>query len=227
LAAALATLGFAPEFELRNPVDFRVAHGVWKDRVVAARRAGDGALERALNCAYAVIKPHGRKYCPVCGRRKGRCSNRCAMCHRRRATFGDNIMNNQFTEFEIEHAPVVVPPALKGANSQLSIALEALCRGQVGDSFIARRQPSAIALSAKMHGLKVICRCVTPDEKDYKKRAYRVWRSDGYDMDDLNRLIQKRLNGESVKTEPITPMDPETVRAMKQRKHPKVGVVKK
>jgi hypothetical protein len=130
-------------------------------------------------------------------------------------------MSKQFTEFEVEPVPVVVPHALKGKNSLLSDALDRLCAGQVGDSFVARRPPSSVALSAKMRGLKVICRCVTPDEKDYKKRAYRVWRSDGHDMDTLNRLIQRRLNGETVRTEPVVPMDPDALRAMKDRKHPK------
>jgi hypothetical protein len=222
LRDALTTLGFAPEFEIRNPTDFRVAHDVWKDRVVHARRAGNPKLEIALNSAYAVVKPYGSRYCPVCGKPKGNRNNgHCQMCFRRRQTFGDNIMSNQFTEFQIEQTPVVVPPAFKGASSQLRIALEKLCQGQVGDSFVAKRQPSAVALSAKMLGLKIVCRCVTPSEKNYKQRAYRIWRSDGHDMDTLNRLIQKRLNGEKVETLPLTPPDPEALEAIKDRKHPK------
>ena len=223
LNGALAVLGFAPEFVIRSPTDFVVAHAVWKDRVVAARRSGNIPLETVLNSAYAIIKPHRERYCPICGSRKGHTGRLCGMCHRRRSTFGDNIMANSFTEFQLEQTPVIVPPALKGANSQLALALDKLCHGQVGDSFIARRQPSAIAFAAKVHGLKVICRCVTPDEKDYKKRAYRVWRSDGHNMDELNRLIQRRLNGETVETLPLTPPPAEVLEAIKNTKHPKSG----
>jgi hypothetical protein len=220
LEAALLTLGFAPEFEIHNLTDFRVAHDVWKDRVVAARRSGNISLETALNSAFAVIKPHGSKYCPVCGSRKGRTNGRCYLCHRRRLTYGDNIMAKDFTEYQIEETPVIVPHALKGGYSALGEALQKLCAGQVGDSFVARRAPSAVALSAKMLGLKIICRCITPHEKDYKKRAFRIWRSDGHDMDELNRLIHKRLNGETVTTQPLDPPDAETVRGLKERKHP-------
>jgi len=126
-----------------------------------------------------------------------------------------------FKEYQIETTPVIVPHALKGGFSQMRLALEALVAGKIGDSFVAQKPPGTVLFAARVLGLKLIYRCVTPEEKVYKKRKFRYWRCDGKTMDELNAIILKRQKGEEVKSDPVIPPSEEALEKLKARRHPK------
>jgi hypothetical protein len=91
-------------------------------------------------------------------------------------------------------------PIIHGSNGRgaLADAIKQLACGQIGDSFVTNRNPSTVVRLVKIQGGGIIFRVLDPNEKDYKKKRYRVWRSDDLSMDEVNEVIRKRRIGETV-----------------------------
>lgn len=63
---------------------------------------------------------------------------------------------------------------------------------QIGQSFPIIHSKSAVQKAAERMGLKVLIRADNPQEKDKKKRRYRVWRTDGLPWRKVNQIITQR-----------------------------------
>jgi hypothetical protein len=226
LRQALTMLGLPSDFRVQKQADFEVALALCKEKIVAARKANNDQLAAEFSCCKELFRSrHNRmvsRQCE-CGRAKDLYATQCSECSRTRRYYSKNLMaETPLKLHEIEVTPVAVPHRWQ-PRGLLTLTLKKLAEsGQTGDSFITDRTPSAIKLQGKMFGLQCVIRIANPNEKDLKKRVYRVWRSDGLSEDELNALIQKRLKGEPVPaTPPCHQPTPEELASLKQQKHPK------
>lgn len=119
---------------------------------------------------------------------------------------------------KVEATPIAIPP-IAHDRSELALAMSQLSTGHIGDSFLTNKSASTCILMAKIMGGVVTCRTANPQEKDHKKRQYRVWRTDNYSMEEANEIIKKRVAGEKIeKPAAWIPMSPEEAQKYKNKK---------
>lgn len=218
--------GLPSDFEIKTEEDYHFAVRCWRDKVVEARRRNDDAHAALLSqCKEVFKKRHTRLVsfrCPDCENAKSRHAMRCHICsHRNR--WHKNELNPHsiiMKEHEIEEGLVVIPPRTHSTGVLTAVCRKMAHSGQVGDSFITDKQPTSIKNVARMMGLDVVIRMANPEEKDKKKRRYRVWRADGLDMDGVNEIIRRRMAGEAI--EPAKPCVPPPAGTLPDR-HAKKG----
>lgn len=216
--------GLPDDFEIKNNEAYEFAMKCWKEKTVSARNANNMELAAELSQAKQLFKRRHTnrvlRICPDCGESKSLHAQRCAICSRRERFYHNEIPSSSviMKEHEIEEGLVIIGPRCHQTGVLTAIIRKLATTGKVGDSFITDKQSTSIKNVARMAGMEVIVRIANPEEHDKKKRRYRVWRSDGMDMDELNEIIRKRLAGEAVpESKPCTPMTPEQL----AKRHPK------
>lgn len=123
--------------------------------------------------------------------------------------------------YKIESS-IIIP--VERGDGALTTAMEMLAKGHIGDSFISDKTNSSINNVAKIYGGrgKIACKSVNPEEKDRHKKRYRVWRTDGKTLYEVNEIIQKRTRGEDItKPEPWTPLPACEVEKLKKKRNTK------
>lgn len=205
-------LGLPPDFEVADQACMDAALKLWKDKTIVARRANEDNLAAELSEAKMVLcKRYERRksrFCPDCGQAKSFHSQRCSLCARSARFPADEKVNPvsvkviPMKEHEIEESLVIIGPRCHQTGVLTSIIRKLATTGNVGDSFVTDKQSTSIKNVARMAGMEVIVRIANPEEKDLKKRRYRVWRSDGKTLEEVNALIQKRRAGETVPPSP-------------------------
>lgn len=195
-------------FEITSDETFNFAMKVWKEKTVAARNANDDALAAELSqCKELFKRRHTNRVlrvCPKCGGSKSTHAMNCSVCARRERFYPNEIPSTSVVmkEHEIEEGLVIIGPRCHQTGVLTSIIRKLASSGNVGDSFITDKQSTSIKNVARMAGMEVIVRIANPEEKDKKKRRYRVWRSDGKSMEEVNEIIRKRMAGETVPPSP-------------------------
>jgi hypothetical protein len=201
--------GLPNDFEIKSEDDYHFAVRCWKEKVVDARRTNNDELAALLSqCKEVFKKRHTRLisiHCPDCENTKSRYAMRCHICARRERFYKNQLHTHSIImkEHEIEEGLVVIPPRTHSTGVLTAVCRKLAYSGQVGDSFVTEKQPTSIKNICRMLGMEVIVRMANPEEHDKKKRRYRVWRSDGLEMEEVNERIRKRLAGEPV--EPSKP----------------------
>lgn len=224
-AHAKELCGLPSDFEIRSQETYEVALAYWKEKTVAARREGNDALAAELSCAKELFrKRHAtrvNRLC-ACGRGKSAHAVRCRICSTTARYYGNKVMESTETNVElnaIETALVPVPERSTRAGKMRLMCRQLATKGQVGDSFVTDKPPPTVNTVARNLGMKIIYRLANPQEKDRKKRLYRVWRSDGKSMEELNDIIRRRLAGEEMPpSESCIPMTPEEIAKSKGRR---------
>lgn len=214
--------GLADTFEIKSEDDFHFAVRVWKEQTVDARRKNDDIRAAELSQCKELFK---RRYtnrvsriCPQCGDGKHSTAKHCQPCSLNFRFYRHTLDTIVMKEHEIEEVLVPVGPRCHQTGVLTSIIRKLATTGQVGDSFITNKQPTTVKNVARMSGMEITVRIANTDEKDLKKRRWRVWRTDGLDMDAVNERIKARLAGETVPpSPPCTPPPPGTL----PDKHPK------
>lgn len=218
--------GLDKQFEIKTRSDYDFALRFWRERTVAARRANDDGTAAVLSECKQIFKHRYERLvsnkCPDCGEVKSLYSMRCNMCARIYRFYRHNIPNQSaiMKTHEIEEGLVIVPPITHCVGELTAICRKLALTGQIGDSFVTPKVPSSINNICRGLGMDVIVRIANTDEKDKKKRIYRVWRADGLDMNGVNEVLRKRLAKEPVP--PAKPCVPPPADALPQ-KHPKKG----
>jgi predicted RNA-binding Zn-ribbon protein involved in translation (DUF1610 family) len=223
-AAAKRLCGLAEDFEINSKETLDYALRFWRERTVAARRKNDDHTAAVLSeCKEVFKKRYNRivsRHCPTCGEAKSAHSMQCRMCSYADRYLRHNLPSHSaiMKTHEIEEGLVVVPAITHRTGELSSICRKIATTGQIGDSFVTPKSSTSVNGVARTLGMKVLIRCANPEEKDKKKRLYRVWRSDGFDMDQVNEIIRKRLAKEPVEpAKPCVPPPPGTL----PPKHPK------
>ena len=197
--------GLDEHFEIKTESDYEFALGVWREQTVAARRTGNDERAAVLSQCKELFK---RRYnrvvspkCPDCGQHKSLYAVRCNMCARIERFYRHNIpAQSTMKNHEIEDGLVLVPAITHRTGELTAVCRKLATTGQIGDCFTSPKSPTSISAVCRTLGLSVIVRATNLDEKDKKKRIYRVWRCDGLDMEAVNEIIRKRLRGEPVPT---------------------------
>lgn len=220
LKRALLEIGLPGNFSVRSQEAYDEAMERWKKLVVAARRSNcDDRAAFLSQCKSVIKKRHESaksRICPRCGEGKSQEAEHCNVCYRI-LFYSDAIDYTEPTMHEIESSLILVPDVARRRGA-LTEALLKLAKGKIGDSFVSDKTASSITLAAKMQGGQVICRIANPEEKDPKKRKYRVWRSDGLSMEEVNTIIRKRMEGQPVpESKEWVPMKTEEARNIKGR----------
>lgn len=224
---ARRTCGLDETFEIRSEEDYHFAIRVWRDLTVQARRANDDNRAAELSAAKEVFKKRYNRlfsiHCPRCGEVKSHGAVHCQLCSHTVRYHNNEIWvrSVNMKEHEIEEAPVLIPPRMWSTGVLTGICRKMATTGQVGDSFITNKQPTSVKNVCRMMGMEVTIRIANIEEKDPKKRRWRVWRTDGKDMEEVNELIRKRLAGEPVP--PSQPCKPPPPGTLPDRHKPKGG----
>lgn len=210
--------GLDETFEIRSEEDYNFALRVWKDQTVVARQANDDDLAAELSQCKQLFK---RRYsnriarkCPRCGDSKSAYADHCQTCSITYRYYDHRLHTHSVTmkEHEIEEGLVIIGPRCHQTGVLTSIIRKVATTGQVGDSFVTDKPSTSIKNVARMQGMEVIVRIANPEEKDLKKRRYRVWRSDGLEMEQVNEVIRKRMAKEEVPpAKPCVPPLPGTL----------------
>jgi len=214
-------------FDITDDDHYRVIMAAWRTRAATARRMGDEEKERELSQVKQAVKRRRQRLgfrCPDCGGYKSRFAQRCQRCNVR-VQFYPNQMNatTPIAEHEIESVLLSIPPRAHCGgvltNTMRKLALE----GVVGDSFVTSKQTTTVKLVAKLLGMQVLTRLITPGKKVPGKKAkvgqqHRVWRSDGKTESELNDIIKRRQAGEKFPVVPcVPPANAEELKAAKHR----------
>lgn len=223
-ARAKELVGLPSDFELRSEETYAHALACWKERTIAARREGRDAdaaeLSRAKECFKARHHRRVSRICK-CGEAKNPHAEFCQVCSRTNRYYRNQVMEHTETHVELnamEPTLVPVPERSTRAGKMRLMCQQLATTGQVGDSFVTDKPPASVSTVARTLGMKIIFRLVNPQEKD-AKRLYRVWRSDGKSMEELNDIIRRRLAGEAVPlSEPCVPMTAEEIAVSKGRR---------
>lgn len=203
---SLQQIGLPPDFPLKTEDHFNTAFRCWKERTVDARRANQDRLAADLSLAKANIVKRQKRLaslrCPRCGKLKSPTAEQCRPCALYTRFYSDKVeaMNNP--ELYKVETPVEAIPDRSTRAGPLMIALRKLATGQIGDTFVTDKNGTMVASAARKLGGNVIVRCINTGEKDPKKRLYRVWRSDGLSMDEVNAVIRDRIAGMNVPDAP-------------------------
>ena len=199
LKRALDELGIPHDCEVKTPQGYDIAMAAWKRLTIDARRSNNDDRAAMLSLCKTIIQKkrdrHTSKVCPTCGKAKSSVANQCQMCSHTSRYYAHSLEKGNLIMHEIEKTPILIPEINK-RQSEVSLALKQLVNGQIGDSFVTNKPISTTSLMAKMLGGTIICRSANPEEKDSKKRKFRVWRSDGLSMSEVNAIIQRRIDGE-------------------------------
>lgn len=199
--------GLDETFEIRSEEDYNFALRVWRDLTVEARRQNNDDRAAELSQCKQLFK---RRYtnrvsrkCPTCGEAKSTHADHCQPCSVTYRYYHNQLHTHSVVmkEHEIESGLVLIPVRYsKGVLT--GICQKLATEGQVGDSFLTDKQPTSVKNISRMMGLQVTIRIANPDEKDMKKRRWRVWRTDGLDWPLVNERIQARLAGKVVPPSP-------------------------
>jgi hypothetical protein len=206
--------GLERDFQLRRPEDYETALRAWKERMVGARRTGNHDLAALLSQCKQVIKRRFNwlfsRTCPDCGRGKQRHAARCFYCslvyrHYR------NKLPYAMKEHELGEL-ALIPPRMQATGILTAVCRKLALNGQVGDCFITDKQPTSVKNVCRLLGMEVIIRIADIHEKDRKKRRWRVWRSDGLGMEQVNERIEARMAGKTVPVSPpCKPLPPDAL----------------
>ena|SRR5271157_888446 len=199
--AVIRLLGLEEGFAVSTEQNYAFALRVWREKIVAARRTGDEELARLLSQCKEVIKRryigHVSRVCPQCGNSKSVHAHRCNICARILRFYSHMIAQTvSVKEYEMELGTMLIPIRTQIGGICTATVRKMATEGQVGDSFLTSKATSTVKNVARKLGLEVIVRIANAQEPDRKKRKYRVWRSDGLDMDGVNAIIKKRMAGE-------------------------------
>lgn len=222
-------VGLPEDFEIKSEETLEFALSCWKEETVKARNAGLDDIAADLSQAKEVFKKRYtwrvNRRCPDCERPKSAHAMRCQVCSRSNRFFKDKIMTQTpIKEHELEVTPVVIPPRTLPSGELTKIMRKLANEGKTGDSFVTGKHSTVVKAVGRILGLDVICRLVNADERDPKKRKYRVWRADGLEMEAVNKIIVDRLAGKPVPpTPPCHPPTPEELQKLKARHHGKPG----
>ena len=205
-SAAKRLCGLDADFEIKTGEDYHFILRVWKEQTVAARRKNDDSRAAELSQCKEVFKRryHNRinRVCPVCGKGKSAFAAHCQPCSLNLRFYSHTLDTVVMKEHEIEETLVVVGPRCHQTGVLTAVIRKLATTGQVGDSFITDKQSTSVKNVARAAGMECIIRIANPDEKDKKKRRYRVWRSDGLNMEGVNERIKARLAGQTVPPSP-------------------------
>jgi hypothetical protein len=191
-------LGLADDFEIRGEEDYQFALRVWKDKTVLARQLDDQAAAAVLSQAKEILKRRHTsrisRVCPNCGEPKSQNCRFCRTCYHDERWHKHSLHTHSVTmkENEVEDGLSVIPPKAH-ANGAIANVCRKLLAGQIGDSFVTDRPPSTINNVCRNLSLQIIVRTINPAEKDKKKKRWRVWRSDGMEMEKVNEIIRSRM----------------------------------
>jgi len=186
LKAALRTCEMPDGFTVSSQDDIKEVHEKWRHLLVAARRAGN--MERAadLSNAWALVKRQRDRWCP-CGRMKSRGARLCATClvlHKNGRAMG-------VPEFCVG----VVSDGVLIESTKRSKLYDALNKlDAVGKSVVLDSKCETIRAAACKLGVKVKIYQMQ-DENGVKTKFFRVWRTDGLSIEDVNAAILKRNPG--------------------------------
>ena len=218
--------GLDEQFEIKTKSDFEYALRFWRERTVAARRANDDTTAATLSQCKEIFKRLYNRIasyrCPDCDQGKSLYAVRCNMCARIYRYYRHSIpsQSSLMKIHEIEEGLVIVPPITHRTGELSAICRKLATTGQIGDSFTTPKSSTSTNAVCRALGMTVIIRMVNHEEKDKKKRIYRVWRSDGLSMDEVNEILRKRLAKEPVP--PAKPCVPPPASSL-PNKHPKTG----
>jgi hypothetical protein len=210
--------GLDHDFEIRSEEDYNFALRVWKEKTVAARQANNDELAAMLSQAKQVFKRRYTRlvsiHCPTCGNSKSQYAYQCHMCARINRYYHNQVPQSSIVmkEHEIEEAVVLIPPRLHATGVLTGVLRKLATTGKIGDSFVTDKQPTSVKNIARSLGMEVTVRIANLEEHDKKKRRWRVWRTDGLEMEAVNEIIRKRLAGEPVlESKPCVPPPPGTI----------------
>lgn len=185
-----------PDAPFFTQADYEHLQAVTKEKIVAARQRGDDNEAAMFSEARAVFKKRwgfGPK-CPICGETKNITTEFCQVCRptiggKMRHANSPNLSMGITVDFEIFHNRPIPSRTVPCACREAVLALK---NGVVGDGFESSFKPPTVKAQAAKVGVKLICRCLNPDERDQKKRRYCYWRSDGLSEQEVNKLISER-----------------------------------
>jgi hypothetical protein len=207
--------GLDDKFEIRSTEQFEFAMTAWKALTVQARTEGNDALAADLSQCKEIFKRrhHNRvvRRCPVCGDFKNPYADHCNTCSRNKRYYR-NVMNETSVlpkEHVIENGVVLIGPRCHTTGILTQTLRKMADDSPVGDSFITDKQPASVKNIARLIGLQIMIRIANPQEKDLKKRRWRVWRTDGLPMEDVNKIIKDRMGGKPAPAVKICVPDPE------------------
>ena len=214
--------GLDPNFEIQREEDYHFAMRVWRELTVDARRKNDDSRAAELSeCKELFKRRHNsrvKRFCPKCGSAKGAFAQHCQLCSLNFRFYSSTLDSIKMKEHEIEEALVLVGPRCHQTGILTGICRKMATTGQVGDSFVTDKQPTSVKNICRMVGMEVTVRIANPEEKDLKKRRWRVWRTDGFEMEAVNERIKTRTAGGAYPpSPPCTPPPPGTV----PDRHPK------
>ena len=209
--------GLDETFEIRSEDDYNFALRVWRDQTVEARRQNNDDLAADLSQCKQLFK---RRYnnrvmrkCPTCGEAKSTHADHCQPCSVTYRFYHNQLHTHSVVmkEHELESGLVLIP--LHYSKGVLTgICQKMATEGQVGDSFLTDKQPTSVKNIARTMGLQVTIRIANSEEKDMKKRRWRVWRTDGLEWPQVNERIKARLEGKAVPpSPPCVPPSPDTL----------------
>lgn len=216
--SALEYLGLNPFLDPREDANFVLIMKRWKDLTVEARRTENMAeaakLSEVKNIIKAVHQREKNSICPDCGNRKSSKCARCNTCDKRHRFYPKTLKESQNMSDisnlnKVEKALSLIPDVPR-KTSALMMALTELSKGQIGDSFVTHKPANSVLQQARYAGGIVTCRLINQGETERKKRRYRVWRTDGKSMEEVNEIISRRMAGE------VIPKPPEWVRPSKE-----------
>lgn len=99
--------------------------------------------------------------------------------------------------------------------SELTKAVKEMAeKGQIGDWFLTSKSTNSVKAAAKRFGVEVLIRTAGYDDK--QKPQLRVWRSDGYDDEVVNEIIQLRMEGKPFPQ--AKKCEPQTLAQIRRRK---------
>lgn len=210
--------GLDEAFEIRSEEDYNFALRVWRDQTIEARRRNDDNHAAELSQCKQLFK---RRYnnrvmrkCPTCGEAKSAHADHCQPCSITYRFYHNQLHTHSIVmkEHEIEEALAIIPPRHHATGVLAAICRKLATTGQVGDSFITDKQPTTVKSMARLVGMEVTVRIANLDERDLKKRRWRVWRTDGKEMEEVNEIIKLRMAGEPVPpSPPCVPPPPESL----------------
>ena len=193
----LDLVGVEPNYDMRTPEDYDFLQRCVRDLMVMARRSGDDDQAAIFSQCKALLKRrfYLRGLKCECGNAKSRHADHCHTCYMRIRFYKVSLNEPKMKEHEIESVLTPVPDIIRKTGALSTVIRQLAQKGQVGDSFVTDKSSSSVGNLARHLGLEILTRVANPEEKDVKKRKYRVWRSDGMSMDQINQVIADRQAG--------------------------------
>jgi hypothetical protein len=174
---ALAVFGMPLDFDLTDPDAKEDAHQVWKSKMVSAREANDDDLAKELSAAWNAVKSYNQRWC-ACGKKKSTKDSQCWEC-----------LNKQGkTRPPVDAGPVEynVPCDRSRKSSLLMGQVKALDR--VGASRTIHASDMGIRWAADKLDMQVFIQPVN-GHKGNTKGWFRVWRTEGLPLNEVNKAI--------------------------------------